>query len=157
MALGFLRSLMYRVLLPVGIDRTRARGQVEAVLDLPRATEEVHVDVLHVFDRIDIPTEEAGEGYIDELSRDIENARKLPQAVDTVVDGLAEAGIEAEVHSVTGDPAPAILEIADELAVDALVLGVRQRSPVGKVLFGSVVQGVILDSDRPVIVAPAEE
>lgn len=147
---------MYRVLVPVDIDRARARGQVEAILDLPEAAENVHVDVLHVFERIDMPAEEAGEGYIEELSREIEDARQLPQAVDTVVDGLAEAGIEAEVHSVTGDPGPAILGVAEELAVDALVVGVRQRSPVGKVLFGSVVQGVILDSDRPVIVAPAE-
>lgn len=147
---------MYRVLVPVDIDKARARGQVEAILDLPEAAENVHVDVLHVFERIDMPTEEAGGGYIEELSREIEDARRLPQAVDTVVDGLAAAGIEAEVHSVTGDPGPAILEVADELAVDALVVGVRQRSPVGKVLFGSVVQGVILDSDRPVIVAPAE-
>lgn len=55
----------------------------------------------------------------------VEDVRKLPQAVDTVV--------------------------------DALVVGVRQRWPVGKVLFGSVVQGVVLDSGRPVVVAPAEE
>lgn len=101
-----------------------------------------------------MPEEEAGEGYIEELSRDLENARKLPQAVDTLVDGLAEEGVDATVHSVTGDPTTAILEIADEFDVDALVLGLRQRSPVGKVLFGSAVQAVILESDRPVIVSP---
>lgn len=145
---------MYRLLIPVDIDKKRARAQVDTILDMPHPADAIHVDVLHVFEQIDLPTEEAGEGFIDDLHGEIADIRELPQAVDTVVTGLQDAGVDVTTHSVTGDPAQAILKAADELEADAIVLGVRRRSPVGKVLFGSVVQAVILDSDRPIIVAP---
>ncbi|MFC6716994.1 universal stress protein [Natrialbaceae archaeon GCM10025810] len=146
---------MYHVLLPVDIDEARARAQVEAVLDLPGASESVRVDVLHVFEEIDVPADDDGRAFIDELNRNLENLRELPQTVDSVVDELEDAGVETSVHSVTADPASAILEVAEDFDVDAIVIGARRRSPVGKVLFGSVTQAVILESDRPVTVAPA--
>lgn len=145
---------MYRLLVPVDIDKTRARAQVDTILDMPYPADSIHVDVLHTFEQIDLPTEEAGEGFIDELHRDITDIREPPQAVDTAITGLRDAGVDVTFYSVTGEPAHAILKTADELDVDALVLGVRRRSPVGKVLFGSVLQAVILDSERPVIIAP---
>ena len=61
---------------------------------------------------------------------------------------------EVDGDRVVGEAAPAILELADEVDADAVLLGVRKRSPVGKVLFGSVTQAVILSSDRPTITAP---
>lgn len=145
---------MYRLLVPVDIDKTRARAQIDTILDMPHPANSIHVDVLHVFEQIDLPTEEAGEGFIDELHRDFTDMREPPQAVDTAITGLQDAGVDVTSHLVTGKPAQAILMAADELDIDALVLGVRRQSPVGKVLFGSVVQAVILDSERPVIVAP---
>ena len=51
-----------------------------------------------------------------------------------------ERGVDVVRHVATGDD------------VDAIVVGARRRSPVGKVLFGSVAQAVLLESEQPVIV-----
>ncbi|RKD95206.1 universal stress protein [Halopiger aswanensis] len=150
---------MYRVLLPVADDPARARGQVEAVLELPQAASEVFVDVLHVHDEAATADAEwAAGGFAESYEAEMDELRELqriPEAVETAIDRLEDAGLEYAVHEATGDPAETILARADEYDSDAIVVGVRKRSPVGKVLFGSVAQAVILDSDRPVTVVPA--
>ncbi|WP_255167222.1 universal stress protein [Natrononativus amylolyticus] len=146
---------MYRVLAPVDTDEERAQAQIDTLLDLPSATDELRVDVLYVYEEIDAPGDEAGPAYIDEINRSLKDLQGLPDTVSRVVNSLRESGVEVEAHDVTGDPASAILELADEFDVNAISLSARRRSPVGKVLFGSVTQAVILDSERPVIVAPA--
>jgi nucleotide-binding universal stress UspA family protein len=50
------------------------------------------------------------------------------------------------------DVAEAILREVGSLQPELLVIGARQRSPVGKALLGSVAQTLILDSPVPVLV-----
>lgn len=145
---------MYRMLVPVDVDETRAGAQADAVLDVAAEMSDLQVDVLFVHEEIDAPGDEAGTAYIDAINENLQNLQGLPESTTVLVDRLREAGVDAEVHSVTGDPATAILELAAEFDVDTIVLGARRRSPVGKVLFGSVTQSVILDSDCPVTVTP---
>ncbi|AXR78925.1 universal stress protein [Natrarchaeobaculum sulfurireducens] len=65
--------------------------------------------------------------------------------------------LQHAVHERAGEPAEEIVAAAAAFDSDLVVLGVRKRSPVGKVLFGSVTQAVIFDTDRPVTaVAPAD-
>lgn len=52
-----------------------------------------------------------------------------------------------------GDPADEILTEARETDARFLVIGGRRRSPVGKALFGSVTQQVLLEADAPVVTA----
>lgn len=151
---------MYRVLLPVDKNESRARAQVEAVIELPVAAGALAVDVVHVHD--DVSTTDAGwaagdsftETYAEEMAEKVRNADRIPSSVETAVDVLESSDHEFAVHERSGEPAEEILEFAAELDSDVIVLGVSRRSPVGKVLFGSVVQAVILDSDRPVTVVP---
>lgn len=51
-----------------------------------------------------------------------------------------------------GDVASALLDLVIEHDADTLVLGSRRRSAVGKLLMGSTVQRVLLDSPVPVLV-----
>lgn len=146
---------MYRVLIPIDTEEPRARAQAEAVAALPNAEEELKADLLYVFEEVDSVADEAGDFYIEEVNRNLKEYQGLPDTIDLVVEILEDAGVETAVHDVTGDPAPAILDIAEEFDAASIVLGSRRRSPVGKVLFGSVTQAVILDSDRPVTVVPA--
>jgi nucleotide-binding universal stress UspA family protein len=66
---------------------------------------------------------------------------------------LTEAGILAQTRlSVRGmEPGEDLVKIAEESGVDQVFLGVRKRSKVGKLLFGSTAQFVILNAPCPVV------
>lgn len=66
---------------------------------------------------------------------------------------LAEEGIRYEVREpVRGKSASEdLLEIARREDVDLIVIGIRRRSPVGKLVLGSNAQDIILDADCPVL------
>ncbi len=72
-------------------------------------------------------------------------------------DRLAADGLEVEIrHDVVPDVAEAVLSAAEDCSADVIVVGVRHRTPVGKLLLGSVAQRVILDAPCPVLaVKPA--
>ncbi len=44
-----------------------------------------------------------------------------------------------------------LVQLADEHKVDEIVIGVRRRSKVGKLLFGSTAQYVVLNASCPVV------
>ncbi|MEP6814635.1 MAG: universal stress protein [Marmoricola sp.] len=56
------------------------------------------------------------------------------------------------LQTVSGDIGEAIVKLTDQLHADLLVLGARRRSPVGKALFGSIAQTIILEANVPVLV-----
>ncbi len=72
--------------------------------------------------------------------------------VQQVMDRLEAAGVSAKVRrDVVPDIADAVLAVAEEEGATLIVVGVRHRSPVGKMLLGSVAQRVILDARCPVL------
>lgn len=151
---------MYRVLLPIDEREPRARAQVEAILEIPVDVGDLAVDIVHVHD--DVPASDAewaaGDSFTDaynkEMAEAVRGADRIPSSVETAVSALESSDHEFAVHERSGEPADEILDLAAELDSDAIVFGVGRRSPVGKVLFGSVVQAVILESDQPVTVVP---
>ena len=145
---------MYHLLMPIDADEGRVRLQVDTALELAEEVDELRADVLYVYEEIETQPDEAGPAYIDAINENLENLQGLPDTADIAVTSLREAGVDAAIHDVTGDPPEAILAIAEEYDVDAILVGARRRSRVGKALFGSVAQAIILDSDRPVLVAP---
>jgi len=74
------------------------------------------------------------------------------QAVQELEQRLGAAGVEWAVRQpVGGDVADQVLAVATELDARMIVLGLRKRTPVGKLLMGSVAQRVILDASCPVL------
>lgn len=151
---------MYRVLLPVDKSESRARAQVETVLERPGATDDIVVDILHVHTEASTGDtqwaagEEFSETFAEEMADEVRNTDRIPPSVEAAVDLLESSDVEFAVHERNGEPAKEILEVAAEQDSNVIVLGISGRSPVGKVLFGSVAQAVILDSDRPVTLVP---
>jgi nucleotide-binding universal stress UspA family protein len=127
---------MYRILLAVDENEARAEACARAVADLPGEGDEKHVTILHSF--TDNP-----QGA---------SATRV-EAVRVARDLLSDAGIDNDIEESSGDPADIVREVADEVGADLIVVAGRKRSPAGKALFGSVTQELILNSDRPVLVA----
>jgi nucleotide-binding universal stress UspA family protein len=72
-------------------------------------------------------------------------------------DRLVADGLEVEIRrDVVPDVADAVLEAAEQTSADMIVVGVRHRTPVGKLLLGSVAQRVILDAPCPVLAVKPE-
>lgn len=143
---------MYRVLLPVDVDESRAAEQVDALLSLPGNPGDLSVAIVHVYEEIDSPADEAGPMFIEELNESLREIREVPASIETVESRLDAAGVPYERQEKVGRPAEAILEAAEEFGADGILLGMRKRSPVGKAIFGSVSQRVILDADVPVTI-----
>jgi nucleotide-binding universal stress UspA family protein len=131
---------MYEVLLPIDENGDRAVAQARAVTDLPGDNSDVRVTVFHAF------TDNPSGASVTQL----QSARRARDVLD-------DAGIEFRMDEGSGDPSQAILETAEEMDADLLCLGGRKRSPAGKVLFGSVIQSVLLDTNRSVLVAHADD
>jgi len=143
---------MYQVLLPVDHDEERLEEQLDALFDLP-GQDELSVTVIHVHEEVDVAADEAGDYIIDSLNRDIAELQGIPETVDRAVTELEEAGIFDDLRTAVGEPTDEIIEAGEALDVDAYLLAAKRRSPVGKAIFGSVTQGIIVRSEQPVIVA----
>jgi nucleotide-binding universal stress UspA family protein len=48
-----------------------------------------------------------------------------------------------------------MVEIADEEGADLIVIGLRRRSPVGKLVLGSNAQDILLSANCPVLAVKA--
>lgn len=60
---------------------------------------------------------------------------------------LAGAAVPTEVRQAMGaDVAQEIVRVAVETKAEAIVIGLRHRTPVGKLIMGSVAQEVLLDA-----------
>ena len=72
-------------------------------------------------------------------------------------EAASNAGVEAdEVVGLVGRPSQRVIEYAEDVDADYLVVGGRKRSSVGKVLFGSVTQSILLNADCPVVTVMEE-
>jgi nucleotide-binding universal stress UspA family protein len=79
------------------------------------------------------------------------------EQLDALRERLAGQDVEHEVVQQVGrlEPAEEILEAADKLGAALIVLGIRRRTPVGKLLLGSTAQRVLLQAPCPVLAVKA--
>jgi nucleotide-binding universal stress UspA family protein len=79
--------------------------------------------------------------------------------LDAVRADISRTGLEVDVRQVTNarDVSEEVLKLAEELPASMIVVGLRRRSPVGKLLLGSNAQHIILSANCPVLsVRPPE-
>jgi len=86
-----------------------------------------------------------GDSYVDKRYAHDDEVAALQQR-------LVTEGVDVEVRrDVVLDVAEAVLAVAEEEQARLVVVGVRPRTPVGKMILGSVAQRVILDARCPVL------
>ncbi|WP_319461348.1 universal stress protein [Micromonospora sp. RTP1Z1] len=73
--------------------------------------------------------------------------------VGALVQRATAAGVDVEIRqdAHAGDLADEVLRVADAVDASVIVIGLRRRSPVGKLIMGSAAQRILLDADRPVL------
>jgi len=72
---------------------------------------------------------------------------------------LDKEGIEHEVRQLVrgNEPADDLIAVAEEIGADFIVIGLRRRTPVGKLIMGSNAQRILLEAPCPVLAVKAEE
>lgn len=100
--------------------------------------------------RLYVVNASSGDAYVD-------NGLAGPEQLEDLRRRLDEAGVVHEVEQSIGrmEPAEEILDAAERLSADLVVIGIRRRTPVGKLLMGSTAQRVLLQAGCPVLAVKA--
>lgn len=73
-----------------------------------------------------------------------------------VVDLAVDDADAIQAHGRVGNPTTEIIAEAESLNAKYIVIGGRKRTSVGKAVFGSVTQSVLLNASRPIVTEMAE-
>jgi nucleotide-binding universal stress UspA family protein len=81
-----------------------------------------------------------------------EQRQNLDVALAAVRDELEAAGLDHEIRVLDGgDVADDLIGTAEETRAQLVVIGLRRRSPVGKLILGANAQRVLFDAPCPVL------
>lgn len=138
------------VLVAIGQENEdRAKRLGEAAIDLAGPTG-AHVVLAHVF------TQQEYDDVVDRLDFDAgdrpDSSEVATRHVETrtIAQALDAADIDYEIRGAVGDRGDAIVELAEDVGADRVVIGGRRRTPAGKAVFGSTAQKVMLSGPCPV-------
>ncbi|WP_049991185.1 universal stress protein [Natrinema salifodinae] len=146
------------VLLAVGPgDADRSEQLAEAVLEVAQPAGAT-VILAHVF------TSNEYDEVLDRLEFDREVDDVDPNAVagrhstiHDIQDILDEHDVDYEIQGAVGEHGPTIVDLAESVEADRVIVGGRRRSPTGKAVFGSTAQEVMLSAPCPVTFVRSEE
>ncbi len=85
-------------------------------------------------------------------------AETIEKELEEVRARVQEAGVAVDIRrSETGlEASEDLLGIAEEVAAELIVIGLRRRTPVGKLILGSNAQRILLDAHCPVLAVKSE-
>jgi nucleotide-binding universal stress UspA family protein len=76
---------------------------------------------------------------------------------ESVQQDLTDSGVEFEVSQQVEarDPGDQVLDVAQQTNAELIVIGLRRRTPVGKLIMGSQAQTILLEAECPVLAVKA--
>ncbi len=85
-------------------------------------------------------------------------AAQLEKEMDVVRAKLEGQGVAYEIRQLVRgfEPAEDLISIAEANAAELIVIGLRRRTPVGKLILGSNAQRILLDAHCPVLAVKAD-
>ncbi|SFR32222.1 MULTISPECIES: universal stress protein [Halorubrum] len=139
------------VVLAVGTEDEKRTEQLAREAIAIAEPADAEIVLTHVFDREEFDETRANLGF-DEGSEGatpdaVAERHKTTRALSKA---LSAAGVRHSVRGAVGDLADEVVETADSVKADRVVVGGRRRSPTGKAVFGSVAQEVMLSAPCPV-------
>ena len=111
---------MYRVLVPVDDSHERALSQAEFITGQPWRTGDVEVTVTHALtgEELDAP--------------DAMQSTERIGTVKRVREHLEEHGYDVTIGEISQPPSEGIIDLADDIDADHIVLGGRKQSPAAR-------------------------
>ncbi|MFP5347797.1 MAG: universal stress protein [Actinomycetes bacterium] len=90
---------------------------------------------------------------------DAEEASRYERELESVKAQLDEAGVEHQVRQLVRgmEPAEDLVAVAQETDATLIVIGLRRRTPVGKLILGSNAQRILLEAPCPVLAVKAAD
>jgi nucleotide-binding universal stress UspA family protein len=129
-----------RILLATdGSEDAELAGRAAASLSVETGVE---LHLVHAWQSVPHP-------FIEAAHYEREAARILEEQAERVADAGAAV---REAHLVTGPPVDAILDLCEEIGADLIVVGSRGHGTLGRLILGSVSEGVVHHATRPVLV-----
>lgn len=98
--------------------------------------------VLHIANSMESPSD-----------NEIPDLIKIKSKLESLKDSITKEGISCETHLlITGrSPGEDIVELAKDKKIDQIYIGIEKKSKVGKLIFGSNAQHIILEAPCPVV------
>lgn len=86
-------------------------------------------------------------------------AIKAEKQMEEVRAKLEDSGLEFDLRQLVRgfEPAEDLIGIADSNNAELIVIGLRRRSPVGKLILGSNAQRILLDAKCPVLAVKGDD
>ncbi|HET8604891.1 MAG TPA: universal stress protein [Marmoricola sp.] len=88
---------------------------------------------------------------------DADKAVEVERSLEELRSELAASGVEHDVRQLVRgqEVAEDVVAVAEETGADLIVIGLRRRTPVGKLLLGSNAQRILLDAPCAVLAVKA--
>lgn len=112
--------------------------------------------VVHVLNQSQF--QELEQASLDETGQTIE-IETIREMAEEIADDVAGGVIKTDYTAIglVGDPAEEVLRYAGKENASYIIIGRRKRSKVGKVLFGSVTQSILLSAESPVLTVMSDD
>jgi nucleotide-binding universal stress UspA family protein len=138
--------MIEKVLVPIDDSPQAAAALAYTLEEFPDGD----ITVLHV---IEVPGSwSAFERSFEDFPGYNHQQQEATKLLDAAQRKAADAGVDIESETVTGEPAREIIRTAQNGAFDQIVIGTHGRHGVSRVLFGSVAEAVTRRSNVPVVV-----
>ncbi|MFC7176542.1 universal stress protein [Halosegnis marinus] len=103
-------------------------------------------DSIRALDRTIERSLEAGDDLVVAVLDNPDSEPSQSAVAERARERLADAGLDAEVRPVAGDPGSALVDLAEAEGFDRIVLGGGETSPLGKIQLGSIAEFVLLNA-----------
>jgi nucleotide-binding universal stress UspA family protein len=92
-------------------------------------------------------------------SFDAEKSAHVDAEMESVRQRIEDAGVDVEIRQLVRgfEPAEDLIGIAESSGAELIVIGLRRRTPVGKLILGSNAQRILLDAGCPVLAVKASD
>ena len=89
---------------------------------------------------------------------DQDKARAADGDLEAVKKTLDASGVDYDIRQLVRgfEPAEDLISLAEANSAELLVIGLRRRSPIGKLILGSNAQRILLDAHCPVLAVKAD-